>query len=243
MAAHAGLGWVALDERFDDEGDSGATMDGPAFFRLLERVDARAVDRIVVTRVDRLTRRLSDWVWLLAQLRKRNVAVSIVTGQMASTEIAADSFVFNIMASFAEYEREIVSERVRDAHAADRLRGLRSAGRVPFGYRADPETRQLVVPEPEASVVRQMFALAQEGEPPTTIAAATNASASTRTWHARAVLRILQNPAYAGRFGLPPYGWPETDDVEVGPQPTVVVVAVGIKTRNRVRVGDQEYDT
>ena len=178
VAAHAGLGWVALDERFDDEGYSGATMDRPAFFRLLERVDARAVDRILVTRMDRLTRRLSDWVWLIAQLRKRNVAVSIVTGQMANTEIAADSFVFNIMASFAEFEREIISDRVRDAHAAHRLRGLRSAGRVPFGYRADPETHQLVVHEPEASVVRQMFAMAQEGEPPTIIAAATNSSDS-----------------------------------------------------------------
>jgi site-specific DNA recombinase len=206
VRAHALDGWVALDERFDDEGFSGASLDRPALEHLLERAKDGEVDCVVIHRLDRLTRSLRDWVTLLEELSRREVGLAVVAGDLAGLAKGADrSLLFNLLAIFAEFERELISDRLRDARQARQAHGFRVAGRPPFGYRPDLVTRQLVPDETSARFVRRMFEMATQGVRPATIATAMNALGATRNWEARTVLRLLRNPVYAGQ-GSPAIG-------------------------------------
>lgn len=115
----------------------------------------------------------------------------------------------NLLATFAEFEREIIGERLRDARAALRSRGIRNAGRVPFGYSADPLSHQLVVRPQQAVVLKRMFEMAAAGAPPSVIATWLNTQGESnrnaldgrQPWSPKAVLRILGNHVYLGRMG------------------------------------------
>jgi DNA invertase Pin-like site-specific DNA recombinase len=206
VQAHALDGWVALDERFDDRGFSAASVDRPALQRLLKRADERQVDCVIIHRLDRLTRRLWDWVTLLGELARRDVTRAVVAGDLAGLATGAHrGLVFNLLAIFAELERDLINDRLRDARRARQARGSRVAGRPPFGYRPDPVTRQLVPDESAAHVVRRMFEMAAQRTRPATIALAMRALGATRAWEARTVLRLLRNPVYAGQ-GSPAIG-------------------------------------
>jgi len=117
--------------------------------------------------------------------------------------------VLNMLASFAEFEREVIDERLRDARASLRSRGIRNAGRVPFGYTADHLTRQLVVMPERAQVVKRMFEMAAAGAPPSAIAMWINSLGhddlcvldGRNPWSAKGVLRALGNRVYLGRMG------------------------------------------
>jgi DNA invertase Pin-like site-specific DNA recombinase len=127
----ADAGWIAISHRFDDEGESGATLIRRALGVLLQWVEARAVDRGVGYRLDRLTRKVLDWARLVAMFREAGTELSVVTGNLHHGMFAAGDLTLNLSVSFfAELERDIIVARLRDAHAARRHRGLRSAGHI-----------------------------------------------------------------------------------------------------------------
>jgi site-specific DNA recombinase len=184
--------WLLLEERFDNEDESGATTDRPALQRLLERVAAHAVDCVLVYRLDVVAE----------QIKECGVMLHVVANNLTWDRDAITNFQFNVLAMFAEAERELIVERVRDAHAARRERGERSAGEVPLGYQPDPRTKQLV-PEPRgAHLVRWMFEQAASGAAPSAIATSANKKRVKTVrggfWTPRSVIRVLRNPVYAG---------------------------------------------
>jgi DNA invertase Pin-like site-specific DNA recombinase len=150
------VGWVLLSERFEDDGHSGATTDRPALQRLLALVRARKVDLVVIHRLDRLSRSVRDCAALFQELRNFGVGLVIVTALELGCN-AHDGFILNILASFAEFEREMIAGRIAESRARLKARGLRIAGAVAFGFSTDPRTKQLVSAEQEAAIVRRMF--------------------------------------------------------------------------------------
>jgi len=168
---------------------------------------------VVVHRFDRLSRNLIDAVSILKDLRERGIPLTIVTEPELGIT-AEHTFVFNLLSAFAEFERELIRDCLAEGRAALKRRGRRVAGIVPYGYRAHPQTRQLMVDRWEADRVRKMFAWAASGRTPQEIAATANERdwrTKTRTsktgrvtgggvWIARQVLATLSNPVYVGRI-------------------------------------------
>lgn len=173
-------------------------------YRLVEAVVDGRVDRVLVHRLDRLTRRAADWAAINNIFREHDVAISVVDGGIHGAADAITPFRLNALAVFAEFERDMIAERLRDARAARRARGLRVAGRLPLGFVADPATKQLVIVPAEAAIVRRMFADADAGMLPAAISAHAKAkrrvdkNGKTDSWNAKGVLRILRNATYAG---------------------------------------------
>lgn len=151
-------GWSCVPDRYEDGGFTGGNTDRPALQRLLADIDAGEVDCVVVQRVDRLSRSLLDFAKLLEQFEKRNVAFASVTQQF-NTDSSMGRLVMNVLMSFAEFERQMISERTRDKIAAARRKGKWSGGPPVLGYDIDPKTRKLVVKPEEAERVRQLFHL------------------------------------------------------------------------------------
>ena len=125
-------GWQLLDEHFDDLGVSGAELSRPGLDKLKSWCVQGRVDIVVATRLDRLNRKMSHWVQLADWFKQAGIELVFVDGGTNARGPLAD-LVNNIVASFAEFERELIRERLLDAHARLRERGLRSAGRVPLG--------------------------------------------------------------------------------------------------------------
>jgi site-specific DNA recombinase len=146
-------GWTLLTERFDDDGYSRASFDRPGLSRLLALIRHGGVDQILVHRLDRLSQSVRHCVTLLDEFRRLEVALVVVTAPELGHS-AQGSFMLNIMASFAEFEREIIATRIAESRAKLKSRQLRFAGGVPFGYESDPLTRQLVPNDEEAAAVR-----------------------------------------------------------------------------------------
>jgi DNA invertase Pin-like site-specific DNA recombinase len=144
VAAHGSQGWTWNGRRYDDEGESGKRSDRPGWTQLIPDIEAGTVDRVVVHRFDRLFRSLFHSVAILQELRDRNVALSIVAAPDLSCS-SQDWLILNILSSFAEFEHDMIRERMSDARLAHKQRGLRVAGIVLFGYAVDPLTKQLVV--------------------------------------------------------------------------------------------------
>ena len=209
IRAHAPERWVPIEERFDDSGVSGATMERPALDRLIHRVEEGQVDRVVVHRLDRLTRSVSDWATLVGAFRRRGTQLSVVVGDIHLGDLAFSDLVLNLLATFAQFEREMIGERLRDARAALRAHGIRNAGRIPFGYSSDPLSHQLVVDRKKADIVHRMFEMAASGATPSAIASWFNAKwdgdrrllDGRQPWSAKSVLRVLRNEVYLGRLG------------------------------------------
>ncbi|MBL8173187.1 MAG: recombinase family protein [Bryobacterales bacterium] len=139
----AAQGWSVVDEAFDDVGFSGATLDRPGLQKLLAFVRQVGADRILIHRLDRLSRNVRDCVGLLDEFRRLKLDLVIVTAPELG-HAAQDHFLLNIMASFAEFEREMIAGRIAEARAALKTQARRIAGAVPFGYDADARTKQLV---------------------------------------------------------------------------------------------------
>jgi site-specific DNA recombinase len=159
VRSQRGLGWVALAERYDDGGFTGANTDRPAFQRLLADVEAGKIDVVAVYKIDRLSRSLVDFTQLLETFRRRGVAFVSVT-QSFDTSTSMGRMVVSLLATFAQFERETIAERVRDKVHASRRRGMWTGGRPPLGY--DVVEKRLVVNAGEAERVRAIFALYQD---------------------------------------------------------------------------------
>jgi len=147
-------GWIALPELYDYGGFSGANLDRPAMQRLLEVIDTGDVDIVVVYKVDRLTRSLADFAKLVDQFDAHSVSVVAVT-QPFNTTTSMGRLTLNVLLSFAQFEREITGERIRDKIAASKAKGMWMGGCVPLGY--DAVDRQLIVNEAEAEKVRHIY--------------------------------------------------------------------------------------
>ena len=155
VKSQAHEGWRLLPGRFDDGGFSGGTVERPALQRLLADVKQRRIDVIVVYKVDRLTRSLADFAKLVELFDANGVSFVSVT-QAFNTTTSMGRLTLNVLLSFAQFEREVTGERIRDKIAASKRRGIWMGGNVPFGYRVD--ARRLVPVEAEAEQVRLIFA-------------------------------------------------------------------------------------
>ena len=147
-------GWIALSDMYDDGGLSGGTMERPALKRLLEDIQAGKVQIVVVYKVDRLTRSLADFAKIVDIFDAHNASFVSVTQQF-NTTTSMGRLTLNMLLSFAQFEREIAGERIRDKIAASKKKGMWMGGNVPLGY--DVKDRKLIVNEPEASTVRLIF--------------------------------------------------------------------------------------
>jgi site-specific DNA recombinase len=154
IRSQAHEGWKLIRDRYDDGGFSGGSLDRPALAKLLDDVRARRLDVIVVYKVDRLTRSLADFAKLVELFDEHEVSFISVT-QAFNTTTSMGRLTLNMLLSFAQFEREITGERIRDKVAASKKRGIWMGGAVPFGYRV--ENRALHVVEEHAEFVRDLF--------------------------------------------------------------------------------------
>lgn len=206
-------GWEASPNQYNDDGFTGANVERPGFQRLLDDVDAGRVDVVVVYKLDRLSRSLLDFVSIMARLKKVGCEFVSVTQHFSTTD-AIGRLTLNMLMSFAEFEREMISERTRDKIAASRKKGLWSGGAVPPGY--DVIDRRLVKNDLRALVVEEAFdlyithrsaldvarILNERGRMTKLHKARSGRVRGPRPWTKQSVLRLLRTPYVAG---LVPY--------------------------------------
>ena len=154
VASQKHEGWTCLPGIYDDGGVSGATLERPALKRLLEDMETGGIDAVVVYKVDRLTRTLGDFARIVEVFDRKEVSFVSITQQF-NTTTSMGRLTLNMLLSFAQFEREVTSERIRDKIAASKKRGLWMGGLPPLGY--DVQDRKLVVNEQEAETVRDIF--------------------------------------------------------------------------------------
>jgi DNA invertase Pin-like site-specific DNA recombinase len=156
VKSQAGEGWRLIKTPYDDGGFSGATMERPALKALLAHVTEKRIDVVVVYKVDRLTRSLADFAKIVEIFDDQGVSFVAVTQQF-NTITSISRLTLNVLLSFAQFEREVTSERIRDKIAASKQKGMWMGGTPPLGY--DLRDRRLVVSQPEAETVRLIFRL------------------------------------------------------------------------------------
>jgi len=147
-------GWILVPDRYDDGGFSGGSMQRPGLQRLLRDVEAGRIDVVVVYKVDRLTRSLSDFARIMEVLDKAGASFVSVT-QAFNTTTSMGRLTLNVLLSFAQFEREVTGERIRDKFAASKAKGMWMGGKPPLGY--EPSGRSLVINESEAEHVRLIY--------------------------------------------------------------------------------------
>src|SRR5467141_3170312 len=152
-------GWASARTRYDDGGFSGGNMERPALQRLLADIQGGRIDIIVVYKVDRLTRSLADFARLVEIFDAQGVSFVSVTQQFNTTS-SMGRLTLNVLLSFAQFEREVTGERIRDKIAASKKKGMWMGGNIPLGY--DASERTLVINPAEAETVRCIFALYRE---------------------------------------------------------------------------------
>ncbi|WP_254305911.1 recombinase family protein [Sphingopyxis sp. BSNA05] len=210
ILSQASEGWEAVSELYDDGGWSGGSMNRPAITQLLDDVKAGKVDVIVVYKVDRLTRSLADFAKIVEILDDNEASFVSVT-QSFNTTTSMGRLTLNVLLSFAQFEREVTGERIRDKVAASKKKGMWMGGGVPFGY--DVLERQLVINQSEAQIVRSMFERYTEVKSVPQLVeelAAKGIKTRKRVWKTGRVVggdtfktgtltHLLQNPVYVGK--------------------------------------------
>jgi DNA invertase Pin-like site-specific DNA recombinase len=156
IKSQASQGWRALPARYDDPAYSGGNLDRPALKRLLTDIEAGKVDVVVVYKIDRLTRSLADFAKLVETFDARSISFVAVTQQF-NTTTSMGRLTLNVLLSFAQFERELASERVKDKIAASRKKGKWTGGTVPLGY--EIKDSKLAINKTEAQTVRNIFKL------------------------------------------------------------------------------------
>ncbi len=202
-------GWILVGDRYDDGGFSGGTMERPGLQRLLRDVEAGRIDVVVVYKVDRLSRALGDFARIVEIFERHDVSFVSVT-QAFNTTTSMGRLTLNILLSFAQFEREVIGERIRDKFAASRKKGMWMGGIPPLGY--DVADRKLVVNETEANLVRLIFSrFLQLGSATELARELRKAGHSTKSWVTQdgrhrpgkpidkgAIYKILGNRIYLG---------------------------------------------
>ena len=154
IASQKQEGWILVPDRYDDGGCSGGTLERPALQRLLQDIETNKVDCLVTYKIDRLSRSLMDFAKLVEIFDRQEVSFSSVT-QAFNTATSMGRLTLNVLLSFAQFEREVTAERIRDKFAASRKRGLWMGGHPALGY--DVRDRKLVINDEEAERVRHIF--------------------------------------------------------------------------------------
>ena len=154
VASQKAEGWVLAPDRYDDGGFSGGTLERPALRRLIADIEARRLDIVVVYKIDRLSRSLMDFARLV-EVFDRNTVTFVSVTQSFNTTTSMGRLTLNILLSFAQFEREVIGERIRDKFAASRKKGMWMGGWAPLGY--DIRDRKLIVNKAEAASVRKIF--------------------------------------------------------------------------------------
>jgi DNA invertase Pin-like site-specific DNA recombinase len=199
VASQRSEGWVLIRDHYDDGGISGGTLDRPALTRLLRDIEEGLVDVVVVYKIDRLSRSLMDFAKLVEVFDRNEVTFVSVT-QSFNTTTSMGRLTLNILLSFAQFEREVTAERIRDKFRASRMKGIWMGGNPPYGYRV--EDRKLIIDEELASRVRWIFTrFIEVGS--ATILAREIAKQGFRTPRGNPITknflyRILNNRAYLG---------------------------------------------
>jgi len=206
VRTHAHEGWEILDEPFDDGGFTGANTDRPGFQKLLEWIGRKKVQVVVVYKVDRLSRSLVDFAQVMEHFTRHEVGFVSVTQHFSTTD-PVGRLTLNMLMSFAEFEREMIGDRIRDKIRATRRKGQWTGGHAPLGYRS--EKSHLLVHEEEAPWVKQVFDWYLEGVSALVISQRLNALAvplksaqkpRPNPWTKDLVLRILRNRLYIGEL-------------------------------------------
>src|SRR5947209_18512228 len=211
IASQRHEGWRAIPALYDDGGFSGGNLDRPALKRLLQDVDAEKIDTIVVYKVDRLTRSLADFAKIVEALDSRRVSFVSVTQQF-NTTTSMGRLTLNILLSFAQFEREVTGERIRDKIAASKRKGMWMGGRVPLGY--DLKDRRLLVNKEEAKRVEHIFErhlafgcvkrlkahLEKQGAKSKERTSVLGRQSGGATYSRGALYKILQNRIYLGEI-------------------------------------------
>jgi DNA invertase Pin-like site-specific DNA recombinase len=204
-------GWICLAQCYDDGGLSGATMDRPALRQLLADIQAGKIDAVVTYKVDRLTRSLADFAKIVEIFDAKGVSFVSVTQQF-NTTTSMGRLTLNVLLSFAQFEREVTGERIRDKIAASKKKGMWMGGMPPLGYRA--RDHKLIVIDSEAETVRHIFRryaalgsvrLLQEELETQGIRSKRWTSTTGRCWGGKpivrgALYRMLQNRIYRGEI-------------------------------------------
>ncbi len=228
IKSQAAEGWACLPQRYDDGGFAGGTMDRPALQRLLADIRAGKIDTVATYKVDRLSRSLLDFAKMMEIFDAHRVSFVSVTQQFNSAT-SMGRLVLNVLLSFAQFEREIISERTRDKMAATRRKGKWAGGTPPLGYDIDRRAVKLVVSEVEAAQVRAIFALylGHQGSLPV-VQELNRRGWTTKRWITRAgspcggrpfdrtnLHRLLTNVVYVGKVRY-------KDEIHGGEQPALV---------------------
>ena len=180
IASQRAEGWIPVADDYDDPGYSGGNTDRPALKRLLADIERGLIDIVVVYKIDRLTRSLADFAKMVDVFDLHDVSFSAVTQQINSAT-SMGRLMLNVLLSFAQFEREVTSERIRDKIAAAKRKGMWMGGVPSIGY--DVVNRQLVVNDAEAAVVRRIFEEMLTIGSPTQIAANLTAEGiTTKAW-------------------------------------------------------------
>jgi len=199
-------GWEAVSHKYDDGGYSGGTLERPALDALLSDIRQKKVDVVVVYKIDRLTRSLFDFSKIVEIFDTGGVSFVSVTQQF-NTTTSMGRLTLNVLLSFAQFEREVTGERIRDKIAASKKKGMWMGGCVPFGYRV--EKRELVIDEPEAQHVRTVYEKYLELGSVRAVKDAVDALGITSRPTSRTsgrllgrghIYRILTNPIYMGKI-------------------------------------------
>jgi DNA invertase Pin-like site-specific DNA recombinase len=212
-------GWTALPDRYDDGGWSGGTLERPALRSLIADIEAGKIDIVVVYKIDRLTRSLMDFSKLVEVLDRNEVTFVSVTQQF-NTTTSMGRLTLNILLSFAQFEREVTGERIRDKIGASKKKGMWMGGYVPIGYEA--KDRSLVIVESEAETVRTIFrlylelgtvtlveeALRQRGIMTKRHVAASGRTTGGKPLNRGHLYKLLGNPLYVGEISHKGTTWP-----------------------------------
>ncbi|NRA37365.1 MAG: recombinase family protein [Planctomycetes bacterium] len=211
IASQKAEGWEIVSERYDDGGFTGSNIERPAMQRLLHDIESERIDCVVVYKVDRLSRSLLDFATLLGGFDEHNVDFVSVTQQF-NTATSMGRLILNILLSFAQFERDMISERTRDKMAGMRRKGKWTGGKPIIGYDIDYERKRLVVNADEAQTVSRIYKRYHQTYSPLLIAEELNADNITtksltsqagkhrpgHTWDSKDVYRVLKNRLYRG---------------------------------------------
>ena len=154
VASQRSEGWIPVADDYDDPGFSGGNTDRPGLKRLMADIERGQIDIVVVYKIDRLTRSLADFSKMVEVFERHGVSFVSVTQQF-NTTTSMGRLMLNVLLSFAQFEREVTGERIRDKIAAAKRKGMWMGGVPPLGY--DVDNRFLVINETEAAVVRRIF--------------------------------------------------------------------------------------
>jgi len=228
IASQRQEGWEALPDRYDDGGYSGGSLERPGLQRLLADVEAGRIDCVLVYKLDRLSRSLLDFVKMIEIFERHRISFVSVT-QRFDTSTSMGRLMLNILLSFAQFEREIIGERIRDKVAATRKKGKYIGGPPVLGYDVDRERKRLVVNPEEAELVRHIFARFVETGCITGLAGELNAQGyATKSWTTKQgvtragkrwnkgyIYRLLNNPLYLGEVSHKQERYPGEHDAIV----------------------------